>query len=199
MTELKQLRREHKMSQQALADAMGVSRSAVAMWETGQSAPDNSTLQRLADFFTVTTDRLLGRSAIQAAADPQTVCIPVLGTVRAGVPDEALEDVLGYEEIPADMARRGDFFALQIRGDSMEPRMSPGDVVIVRRQPDVESGEIGIVLVDNADSTCKKVVKHRDGLSLVSFNSAYAPMFFTQEEVETLPVRVIGRVVELRA
>ena len=97
------------------------------------------------------------------------------------------------------MAKTGDFFALRIAGTSMEPKFSEGDVVIVRKQDSVESGEIAVVLVNGDDATCKKVLIHDNGLSLVSLNSSYAPMFFTDKEVLTLPVQILGRVVELRA
>lgn len=69
---------------------------------------------------------------------------------------EAVENILDYEEISEDMARQGDYFALQIKGDSMEPRIKEGDVVIVRKQPDVESGEVAIVLVNGDEATIKK-------------------------------------------
>ena len=77
--------------------------------------------------------------------------------------------------------------------------MKEGDVVIVRRQDDVESGEIAIVLVNGDDATCKRVVKHENGLSLISLNPVFPPRFYTDDEVRKLPVQIIGRVVELRA
>ena len=80
----------------------------------------------------------------------------------------------------------------------MEPRIKEGDVVIVKQQDDVESGQVAIVLINGDDATCKKFVKHDNGISLVSYNPAYSPMFFTPEEIKTKPIRIIGRVVELR-
>ena len=81
----------------------------------------------------------------------------------------------------------------------MEPRISEGDVVIVRQQNDVESGDVAIVLVNGDDATCKRVVKHEHGLTLISFNPMHPPKFYTEQEVEQLPVQIIGRVMELRA
>lgn len=124
--------------------------------------------------------------------------IPVLGTVPAGIPLEAIEEVLDYEEITEDMARNGKYIALQIKGDSMLPTICNGDVVIVRLQPDVESGETVIVMVNGGDATCKKVVKHTSGITLVPNNPAYDPRFFTNEEISSIPVRILGKVVELR-
>ena len=115
-----------------------------------------------------------------------------------GIPMEAVEDILDYEEISADMASRGEYFGLKIKGDSMFPLFQAGDTVIVRRQPDAESGEIAVVLVNGNDATVKKIIKKDTSIVLVSENSAYEPMIFTKPEIESLPVTVIGKVVELR-
>ena len=96
------------------------------------------------------------------------------------------------------MAATGEFFGLQINGDSMEPKMSKGDVVIVRQQDDAESGDTVIVTVNGTDATCKRLRKYRDGIELISTNPSYEPMFFSNEEIENKPVKIIGRVVELR-
>lgn len=127
------------------------------------------------------------------------VTINVLGRVAAGVPIEAVEDIIDTEEITEEMASTGSFFGLQIHGDSMEPKISEGDVVIVRQQDDAESGEIVIALVNGDEATCKRLRKYRDGIELISNNPAYAPMFFSNDDIEKKPVKIIGRVMELRA
>ena len=125
--------------------------------------------------------------------------IPVLGDVRAGLPMEAVENILDYEEISSDMAAHGDYFALRIRGDSMEPRIHEGDVVIVRRQPDVDSGDLAIVLVNGDSATIKRVRKLSDGIMLIPFNPSYEPIYYDVSTCASLPVQILGRVVELRA
>ena len=129
---------------------------------------------------------------------PNTV-IPVLGKVVAGIPLDAIEDIIDYEEIPLSMAKSGEFFALQIKGDSMEPKFSEGDVVIVRKQDDVDSGSIAIILVNGNEATIKRVKKFDGGINLVPTNPAYDVLTYTNEQIENLPVRIIGKVVELRA
>ncbi|MDO4540208.1 MAG: XRE family transcriptional regulator [Syntrophomonadaceae bacterium] len=126
------------------------------------------------------------------------VSIPVLGTVPAGVPVEAIEDTQGWELISKELARRGTYFALIVRGSSMEPRIMPGDTVIVRQQPDVENGDVAVVMVGNEEATVKRVRKYCDGISLLPNNPAFAPTFFPYREGEESPVRIIGKVVELR-
>lgn len=128
--------------------------------------------------------------------------IPVLGKVAAGIPIEAIEnyDSDEWEEIPEEMATSADYFALKIEGKSMEPKFSEGDVVIVKKQDDVESGEIGVVIVNGSDATVKKVVKQDNGIMLVASNQSVYPLkFYDINSVENLPVRIIGKVVELRA
>jgi len=119
--------------------------------------------------------------------------------VAAGIPIEAVTDIVDYEEIDAAMAATGDFFALRIKGASMEPRMRDGDVVIVRKQESVETGDTVVAMVNGDSATVKKIKIGPDGISLIPTNPAYDPMFYTPAEVERLPVRIIGRVVELRA
>ena len=126
------------------------------------------------------------------------VVINVLGRVAAGIPIEAITDIIDTEEISQDLAKTGEFFGLQIHGDSMEPRMYEGDVVIVRQQEDAESGDIVIAMVNGYDATCKRLMKYVGGISLISLNSKYDPMMFTNQEIEEKPVRIIGKVVELR-
>ena len=191
---LRILRERKEMTQQQLADALKISRSTIGMYEKGNREPDFETLELIADFFNVDMGRLIGNLTPKKGN-----WIPVLGSVRAGLPMEAVENILDYEEIGEEMARQGDFFALQIKGDSMEPRIKEGDVVIVRKQPDVENGEIAIVLVNGDEATIKKVQKFAGGINLVPSNPAYEVKTFTNQQIETLPVKILGKVVELRA
>lgn len=197
---LKALRTEKKYSQQKLATLLRVSRSTVAMWESGASQPDNDALLKIANIFDTSVDYLLGREMPDQESPPRQkgVRIPILGYVPAGIPIEAIEDILGYEEITPEMARNGEHFALKIKGDSMIPDIKDGDIVIVRMQPDVESGETAIVQINGDEATCKRVVKHKTGISIVANNPAYESRFFTNEEIMELPVTVVGKIVELR-
>ena len=190
--ELKRLRERAGISQTSLARALGVRQSTVAMWENGKNNPGYETLLRIADFFGVTTDELRG-----SGDAPRRV--PVLGRVAAGPPRTAAEEIIGYEEMSREAHEAGEFFALRIRGDSMEPRMKEGDTVIVRRQPCVENGEIAIVLVGEEEATCKKFYRYPEGISLVSLNPQYSPMFFSEKDLTETKIEILGRVCELRA
>lgn len=191
--QLKMLRNKKGLSQAKLAEELGVSASTVAMWESGEREPKNyETLELIADYFNVNMEVLL-----TGKLSPNK--IPVLGRVIAGIPIEAVEEIIDYEEIPQSMAKNGEYFALQIKGDSMEPKFSAGDVVIVRKQEDVDNGDIAIVLVNGDEATVKKIRKFDGGINLIPTNSNYDVITYTNAQIEQLPVRIIGKVVELRA
>lgn len=137
--------------------------------------------------------------AESASSLTKGVRIPILGKVVAGIPVEAITDIEGWEELPTKMAAGGEYFALRIKGSSMEPRMMDGDVVIVRRQPDVDSGDIAVVLVNGNDATVKQISKSDAGLTLIGWNpSVYTPKTYNKKECKELPVTILGKVVEIR-
>lgn len=201
---LKNLREQKSMTQDELGKATGFSKSAISMYENGKREPKFEVLEAFADFFNVDMNTLLDSqsSATPAPIAPtrrQGVRIPVLGKVVAGIPIEAITDILDYEEIDPDLAKTGEFFALQVQGESMEPTLREGDTVIVRRQPCVESGETAIVLVNGNDATVKQVKEMPAGIMLIGHNTAvYEPHFYSQQEISDLPVQILGKVVELR-
>ena len=130
----------------------------------------------------------------------QSVIVPVYGVIPAGIPMEAIEDIIDYEEIPAEMAAGGkEFFALRLRGNSMSPDYEEGDTVIYQIADDCESGDECAVIVNGEEATFKKVIKQKGGVVLQPLNVAeYEPMYYSNKEIEELPVRVIGIARELR-
>lgn len=183
-------------SQAELCEKAGITKGALSSYLSGRYAPKQKTLEALAKALGVSVFYLMGLE--DENSSEKGVKVPVLGEVPAGIPLEAIEDIIDYEEIPQEMAKTGEFFALRIKGESMSPRILDGDVVIVRKQDDAETGDIVIVLVNGSSATCKRLVKNNEGISLISFNPAYTPMFYTKEDVFILPIRILGKVVELR-
>lgn len=196
---LRALRVKRNMKQSELAEALGIERSTISKWESGVSVPPIKMMKKLSELFGVSMNQFVeGDLDEESSEEALYVEIPVLGTVQAGPPSDAVENIIGTEQIPRELAEHGEYFALMIRGDSMSPRMLPGDIVIVRRQQDVKSGEIAVVMVGNENATVKKISKHTDGVSLIALNPSYTPLFYTNREIMNLPVTIIGRVVELR-
>ena len=183
-------------------------KSHLSQYVNGKSNPDNEKIFLLSKVFGVSEAWLLGYDVPkykiseeftkEDSPTPQGIKIPVLGTVAAGIPISAVEDILDYEEIPQSWQNQGEFFGLKIKGDSMKPDINDGDTVIVKQQSTANNGDVFIALVNGDDATCKKFEKLDNGIMLISNNSEYSPMYFSNEEVTTKPVVIVGRVVELR-
>ena len=193
---VKKLTEEQGISMSELARRVGTAKSAISRYFNGTREFPLNKVEEFASALHTTPDFLLGMEY-----EPQTsqgLQIPVLGNVAAGIPISAVEDILDYEEVPLSWKSQGEFFGLRIKGDSMEPRMESGDVVIVKQQSDANSGDTVIVLVNGDDATCKKLQKTDNGIMLVSTNPKYPPMFYSNDEIVTKPVVILGKVVELR-
>lgn len=199
---LQQAMRDINITAQDLSNKSGVAKASISQYVNGSHKPSNISSGKMASVLNVEPLWLMGFDVSMKpepkSASSKSITINVLGRVAAGIPIEAVENIIDTEEISLDMARTGEFFGLQIHGDSMEPRIYDGDVVIVRQQEDAESGEIVIALVNGSDATCKRLIKYANGISLMSLNSKYEPMMYTNEEVIEMPVKIIGKVVELR-
>lgn len=126
------------------------------------------------------------------------IWIPVYGRIAAGIPISAIEDIIDEEEISEEMLKHGEYIALQIKGDSMEPRISNGDTVIIRLQETIENGEVAAVFVNGNDVTLKRIKKEDNGIWLIGNNPAFQPIFYSKKQCEELPVRILGKMVELR-
>ena len=207
---IKNRRLELKMTQTELAEKTGYTdKSSIAKIEKGSVDIPISKINEFAKALKTTPGDLMGMpdttpspvllfETCQSSKQSNAVQIPVLGDVAAGIPIDAIENIIDTEEIPREMAMLGEHFGLRIKGNSMEPRICEGDVVIVRKQDDADSGDIVIACVNGDSATCKKLYKYDDYISLVSLNSIYQPMIFTNDQIKETPVTIIGKVVELR-
>lgn len=186
---LRALRKQKGLSQQDLAAQFDYkSFTTIQKWEDGTSFPPSETLRRLADFFRVSMDQLMGEKQEDA------VSVPILGIVRGGPLRLAEQEVIGQEWVDRSEARGGEHFYLEVTGNSMVgARIFPGDLVYVKRQSQIENGQIGVVLVGD-EATLKRVYFEGDRMILRAENEAYAPMIFSKEEIDEKPVRILGRV-----
>lgn len=171
-----------------------INKGTLSSWMNGTRIPRMNKIDLLCHYFNVSRSDIL-----EDNSEESPTRIPVLGRVAAGIPIEMIEDIVDWEDIGERMARSGKMFALRIKGESMRPKFDDGDVVIVRQQDDAESGDIVIATVNNSDATCKRIRKYKDGIELIPTNPAFEPMYYTNAEIDSLPVKIIGKVVELRA
>ena len=199
---LKELRKLRGLSQAALSQLLGVSQQAVGKWETGRSTPDPQTVAAIAAELGVSADYLLGvegeaparRGPVAPYRAAQECRIPVIGTVRAGYGALALEEDYGEEY--ARVKDPDSYFYPKAKGDSMEPRISDGDLALVHRQNTLNSGELGVVVFGEGEGTLKKYVVRGNTVVLQPFNPAYPSQILVGEDLDHL--YIAGKVVETK-
>lgn len=182
-----------------VAKIVGVSRQTIQRYESGVIASiPSDRIEKLAQALSTTPAFIMFGNKV-APPHKAGVRIPVLGRVAAGIPIEAIEDVEDWEEIPESMAKNGEYFALKIKGKSMEPRIIEGDVVIVKKQSYINSGDVAIVLVNGDDATIKQVTKSETGITLIGWNPlVFPPQVYSNDQIKNLPIQILGKVVEIR-
>lgn len=198
---------KYNKTQKEVADAISVSPQTFNTWCKGIALPRMGKVQRLADYFHIEKSDLIDERLPTSTDDSSLsgkkqrskgVVINIYGRVAAGIPIEMIEDIVDTEEISEDMAKTGEYFGLIIKGNSMLPNICDGDIVIIRCQEDAENGDTVIATVNGNDATCKRLRKYKDGIELISNNPSYDPMYFSNQDVAEKPVKILGKVVELR-
>lgn len=196
---LKTLRESIGMNQEELSEKFGISKSTIGMYETNKREPNFELLKEFAKFFNVSTDYLLEQIKKDDLANFDIIQIPLLGKIQAGVPTEMFLDIIDYIDIPADMARGNkELFALKTKGKSMEPNFIEGDILIFEKTENCENGQFCAVAVNGDDATFKKVTKTDAGIMLQPLNPAFETKFYTNDQIASLPVQIIGVLKQIR-
>lgn len=205
---LKKIRKSKDLSLRQVDYKSDVSFSHLSMIENGSRKPSPLTLKELAKIYNLDYIDLYEKAGYLDLAEKErlgtknpssSAVVFVYGTIPAGIPMECIEDIIDTEEISADMLKGGkQYFGLKIKGNSMYPDYLDGDTIILEKTDDCESGDECCVMVNGSDGTFKKVIKNENGIILQPLNSEYQPMFYTNEQIKSLPVKIIGKVVELR-
>lgn len=190
---LKRIMYEQDKTQTEVANDLNINKSTLSCWMNGSRTPKMPSIDMLCHYFNVTRAEIMEEESPKST---KAIRIPIYGKVAAGYDYDAIENILGYEEIPASWS--GEYAALRVKGNSMEPRIMDGDTLIVKIQDDAESGDVVVAIVNGNESTVKKLVKQPDGIVLQPFNPAYEPMYFSNESAETTPVRIWGKVIQNR-
>lgn len=202
---LKSLRNGAHLTQAQLAEKMDVSTATIGMWECGKRRPDLKKLQRLAELFGVTTDYILGQSNaslasyqlvnVEEALPLSEDTIPVVACVRAGFGGAIEEDFSGME--PAyGVKNPSEYRYVRVKGNSMSPKIEEGDLALVHLQPDVESGQIAVVIVGGEEAMIKKVVKDpvNGSVTLISINPDFPPKVLVRQQLHDFLVygKIVG-------
>ena len=212
---IKQYRENNKLSLRDFAQRCGLSHTYISALEknidsrTGKPiAPTLDTVKYISKGMNLSIEDILkilddeqefkmNEEAPKYSSNSAVVLI--YGSIPAGTPMECIEDIIDTEEIPADMLKGGkQYFGLLIKGNSMYPEYREGDVIILEKVDDCESGDECVVMCNGNEGTFKKVLKNENGIILQPLNPEYQPIVYTNEQIEQLPIRIIGKVVELR-
>lgn len=161
-------------------------------WYKGNIYPSIDKIELLANYFNIKKSDLIENKNTTDELGNPVVPIDLLGTIKAGYDWIANEEKIGTIDIPAELAKTGDFFALQVKGDSMADAILEGDIVIIKKQNDCESGQIAAVIINGDEVTIKRVKKTDSGIILQALNNKYEPQLFTYDEMETIPVEIVG-------
>lgn len=196
---LYELMKYYELTARDISVATDIPKSSMSMYLSDKRKMKADRLKLLADKYHVNEAWLMGYDVSMRKNIPSKgVLINVLGRVAAGIPIDAINEIIDQEEISSKLAQSGDYFGLKIKGDSMSPQIMDGDTVIVRKQEDAESDQIVIAIINGNDGVCKKLRKIAHGLMLISLNPQYDPMVFDYSEIDSIPVKIIGKVVEIR-
>lgn len=207
---IKEYRTNNKISQRAFAGRTSLSPSYINTLEkiynpkTGNPySVTTDVANEIAKAMNMSIEELLskinGNQEFTINSSPSSAVVFVYGTIPAGIPMECIEDVIDTEEISADMLKGNkQYFGLKVKGNSMYPEYLDGDTIILEKVDDCENGQDCVVMVNGNDGTFKRVFKNETGIILQPLNPEFQPLIYTNEQIKSLPVKVIGKVVELR-
>jgi len=199
MIRLKLLRENKKITQAELSTILKISPSTIGMYEQGRREPDSSTLKKIANYFNVSIDYLLGNSEFplsnEFALPAENKRIPIIGTVRCGPNGLAYEYIDDFVFIDANI--KGDIRGFHCKGDSMTGLgIFDGDTAIVRIQDTVENGELAVLVINGDEGTLKRVRLQENVIVLEAANSDYPPRIFAGHEMNL--IKIVGKVIEIR-
>lgn len=201
---LKYLREKKGLSQNKLAEKVGVNQTTIARWETEEIKPSIDNVEQIASALNVSLPDLLITNlkfdnGVLVDVDSDTIQIPVLGTIKAGIAIEAQQDILEYIDIPKNWTKGGKtFYGLKISGDSMYPKYNEKDIVIFEHTEDytIANNKDCAVMVNGHDATFKNISINENGITLIPYNpnnsDNYQPTFYNKEQISSLPVKIVG-------
>ncbi len=196
---IRNFREQKNLTQEEVAEYLNTTPQTISRYEIGDRKTNQDILFKLAEYFKISINEFFPPlnfdNAISIDINSNIVKIPVYGTIKAGIPIESQSDIIEYVDIPEEWLKGGKkFYGLKISGDSMFPKYSENDTVIFEQNDDIESynGKDVAIMINGSESTFKKIIVNDQGIILQPYNTAYDIIMFSKEQVEQLPVKVVG-------
>ena len=191
---LKRIMSKQNKNQNDVIKDLEIKQSTFSDWYLGKRIPRMNVIFQLAEYFKVDIRDLIDEPKLNRGNR-----IPIFSKIPAGIPIELIEDVIDYEELDSKMFT-GDkeYFGVRVSGDSMYPEYRDKEILILQKTSDCESGQDCIVMINGNDGTFKRVKKTEEGIILQPLNPNYEIKFYSNKEIEELPIRIIGIVKEIR-
>lgn len=203
MNRIKMLRNEKNINQDVLANLLGLEVAGISKLETGRVPLKDEYIIKLANFFNVSTDYILGKSEIRNPekeisenAKHKLYMMPVYGQISAGQPnwvEECIEGRLPIDPVLFDIVNPEEHFFLRVNGESMNKLVRNGAYALIHKQDVVNDGEIAVVLVNGYEATLKKFTKQGDFVALEPMSND--SNFKTQIYDKTTPIKILGKYV----
>lgn len=202
---LKKAMELRNMKASELSERAQIPKSAISQYLSGLYEAKQKSIFKLAKILNVSEGWLMGldvpmqREVKTDILGNPVVPVPLLGVVKAGYDYLAQENWIGTVDVEKSLVGDGkDYFALKVKGDSMAPTFLENDIVIVKKQNDCENNEYAVVIINGDEGTLKKIKKTDNGIILQPLNPAYGPVMYTKEEMEKIPIVIVGVVKQLK-
>ena len=203
MNEIKKLRQERNITQKELAEHLGVNRNAISRYETGKRNPDNETMISLAKYFNVSVDYLMGNTTYKFPIDtiysnisstfvPYKKKLPIISSISFQDKKLVYGEPCGFEL--ADIPNPADYFFYEIKDDSMEPEIAKGALALIKKQSEIENGDILLILIDNSQLMIRKAVIANEAFAFKPFNSKYDPIITSK--LHAPEIVAIGKIIQ---
>jgi repressor LexA len=194
MNRIKELRKNAHLSQIELAELCGVHQTAVSQWEQGRTNPDMETLMMLSEIFHASLGVILG---LDVPDEPVTIAVKGLLQDEELMPIEE-ENICESIPVASDVAMRGDYCGIRVKGDNMEPLFKDGDLILARLQSEAKNNDIVFVIEGRRRTVVKRILYQDGGILLLSDNHKYSSVFYTDKQIKQMPIEIWGKVVEIR-
>ncbi len=197
---IRSFREQKNLTQEEVAEYLNTTPQTISRYEIGDRKTNQDVLFKLAEYFKVSINDFFPPLSFDNANiinidNNNIIKIPVYGTIKAGIPIESQSDIIEYVDIPEEWAKGGKkFYGLKVSGDSMFPKYQDGDTVIFEQNDDFESynGKDVAVMINGTESTFKRILVNEQSIILQPYNTSYDIMMFSKEQVEQLPIKVVG-------